>query len=60
MRRFLAAAGNATPEIVNFMPPHGRGELIALHLPKVDVKQLVCHMCVHNNTDPMEPLLPFL
>ena len=56
---FLAAAEMVTPEMINFMATHGRG-LICAPLTEKRCKELELGMMVHNNTDPMAGLFPWL
>tara|TARA_R110002020_G_scaffold66526_2_gene174884 strand:+ start:2201 stop:3346 length:1146 start_codon:yes stop_codon:yes gene_type:complete len=50
---FVAAAENATPELINFMAKHGRG-LICTPLTEEHCRELKLDMMVGTNTDPME------
>lgn len=50
---FVAAAENATPEMINFMAKNGRG-LICTPLTEKRCEHLKLDMMVGNNTDPME------
>lgn len=46
---FITAAGNITPEVVNFMTKHGRG-LICVPLPEDRCDELGLELMVSNNT----------
>ena len=50
---FVAAAGAATPEMINFMATHGRG-LICAPITEDRCDDLQLNMMVTSNTDPME------
>ena len=50
---FICAAEKVTPEIVNFMITHGRGQLCTPILPKM-ADRLDLPMLVENNTAPLE------
>ncbi|WP_299766445.1 3,4-dihydroxy-2-butanone-4-phosphate synthase [uncultured Dokdonia sp.] len=50
---FVAAAGAATPEMINFMATHGRG-LICAPITEERCDDLQLNMMVTSNTDPME------
>lgn len=46
---FITAAGNVTPEVINFMSKHGRG-LICATLPEERCDELGLELMVNNNT----------
>src|SRR5258707_12899238 len=46
---FVTAAGNITPEVINFMSKHGRG-LICAALPEERCDELGLELMVNNNT----------
>src|SRR5690606_26940340 len=46
---FIAAARNATPEVINFMATHGRG-LVCAPLTEARCKELDLNLMVGNNT----------
>jgi len=46
---FVTAAGNVTPEVINFMSKHGRG-LICAALPEERCDELGLELMVNNNT----------
>ncbi|MDX5326920.1 MAG: 3,4-dihydroxy-2-butanone-4-phosphate synthase [Bacteroidota bacterium] len=48
---FVAAAGNVTPEMINFMATHGRG-LICTPMIESRCDELQLHPMVTNNSDP--------
>ena len=47
--RLVTAAGNITPEVINFMSKHGRG-LICAALPEERCDELGLELMVNNNT----------